>query len=70
MQLNFKTANYSFKCCPYSYIDFEMVGEALEAYHYFSNGFLPNEGTILDQSSFFILASKLVKSHVGHLSNN
>ena len=47
-----------------SNIDWELLNEAYDSYEYYTEGFLPNKGTILDQPTFFITASKMVKSAI------
>lgn len=56
--------------CPNSYVKWEYVGDSLEAWHYYTDGYLPevyDVGTkkhlsILDQSDFFTVAHSLVES--------
>jgi hypothetical protein len=56
--------------CPNSYCKWDYVGDSLEAWKYYKDGFLPevyDEGTnrplsILDQSEFFTVAHSIVES--------
>jgi hypothetical protein len=45
--------------CPLGLINWELLGDALDSKDYYEAGFLPDEGTILDQTDFFILSSKI-----------
>ncbi len=47
--------------CPYSNIQWKELGDAIDCEFYFESGFLPEEGTILDQTDFFIESTKLVQ---------
>ena len=56
--------------CPNSYAKWEYVGDAMEAWQYYKDGYLPevyDKGiekplSILDQSEFFTVAHSLVES--------
>lgn len=41
-----------------------ILQEAFNCYEYYTDGYLPNQGTILDQSTFFIESAKMVKRAV------
>lgn len=47
--------------CPTGYVDFELWGEAYEAYSVMDSGFLPLQGGFYDQTDFFCKNAMLVK---------
>ena len=53
--------DFTLTYCPYSHIDWAMLGDAIDCEFYLSSGFLPDEGTVLDQTEFCIESTKLVQ---------
>ena len=50
--------------CPIGQLNWELLGDALEAYELLDSGFLPEAGSIYDQTEFFFEASRLVKRKI------
>lgn len=50
--------------CPIGGLDWELLGDALEAYELLDAGFLPESGSIYDQTEFFFESSRLVKRKI------
>jgi hypothetical protein len=50
-----------FKECPVGQLDHSILQPAMEAYEFYSSGFLPDTGTVYDQTQFFLMSAQLIK---------